>query len=50
MIGCIVGMFTLKLNPNDKFGNSYGYYTFMLVLSSFLNVVSHTTKEAIVRS
>lgn len=43
-------MFTLKDRDSDEEGDSYGYYAFLLVISAFLDVISHTIKEALVRS
>jgi hypothetical protein len=48
--GAVINMFTLEANRQDSSLNNFRYYSFMLVLSVVFDVVSHTIKEAIVRS
>ena len=43
-------MFTLGENDEDKAGNDFTYYSWLLILSVVLDVLSQTIKEAIVRS
>lgn len=50
LLGCIISMFTLGGDPEHPPEIPYGLCAGLIILSSLLDVVSHTTKEVIVRS
>ena len=50
MVGVIVGFLTLNQTGEDTHHNDYSYYATLLCLSEVFDVISHTTKEALVRS
>lgn len=46
--GCILHLF--RLGQSDYENQNYRYYSVFLILSAILDVISHTVKEAYVRS
>jgi hypothetical protein len=46
--GCIIHM--MRLDLDDYKNSDYRYYTLYLILSAVLDVISHTIKEAYVRT
>jgi len=52
LVGCIVNMCTIgTYEPEEsKKSSHYLYYSFMVILSSILDAISHTIKEALVRT
>ena len=52
LVGCVVNMCTIgTYDPKDsKKSSHYLYFSFMVILSSILDAISHTIKEALVRT
>lgn len=50
IVGAVINMYTLEANRGDSALNDFRYYSVMLFISVVFDVVSHTIKEAIVRS
>jgi len=50
LTGGVLNMLTLKIHQEDTEGDSYQYFSIMVIVSVLLDVVSHTIKEIIVRT
>lgn len=50
LVGCILNMFTISTHKDETKKDNYLYFSFMVVLSSVLDAISHTIKEALVRT
>lgn len=49
-VGCIINSLTLLDNSGNSVGEDFRKNSLMLIISTFLDVISHTIKEALVRS
>ena len=50
LVGGILNMLTLEKHQRDAWYDNYSYYSIMVFVSVLLDVISHTIKEAIVRT